>query len=124
MQYKYRKKTTCCQVFFRSIKNSLDKMADFYYICIVRSGVEQLVARRAHNPKVVGSSPAPATKISAFPQILFFLLIREQFKEFPFLLLKKVQNSLLLKLLTVYVLHKIRLQNKIAACDLPFYIHF
>jgi len=40
------------------------------------------------------------------------------------LLLKKVQNSLLLKLLTVYVLHKIRLQNKIAACDLPFYIHF
>ena len=24
-------------------------------------GVEQLVARRAHNPKVVGSSPAPAT---------------------------------------------------------------
>tara|TARA_Y100001954_G_scaffold133062_1_gene142137 strand:- start:1568 stop:1738 length:171 start_codon:yes stop_codon:yes gene_type:complete len=25
-------------------------------------GVEQLVARRAHNPKAVGSSPAPATK--------------------------------------------------------------
>ena len=25
-------------------------------------GVEQLVARRAHNPEVVGSSPAPATK--------------------------------------------------------------
>ena len=25
-------------------------------------GLEQLVARRAHNPKVVGSSPAPATK--------------------------------------------------------------
>lgn len=25
------------------------------------SGVEQLVARRAHNPKVVGSSPSPAT---------------------------------------------------------------
>ena len=24
-------------------------------------GVEQLVARRAHNPKVVGSSPAAAT---------------------------------------------------------------
>ena len=24
-------------------------------------GVEQLVARRAHNPKVVGSNPAPAT---------------------------------------------------------------
>ncbi len=26
-------------------------------------GVEQLVARRAHNPKVVGSSPASATNI-------------------------------------------------------------
>ena len=24
-------------------------------------GVEQLVARRAHNPEVVGSNPAPAT---------------------------------------------------------------
>ncbi len=27
-------------------------------------GVEQLVARRAHNPKVVGSSPAPATNVA------------------------------------------------------------
>ncbi len=26
-------------------------------------GMEQLVARRAHNPKVAGSSPAPATMI-------------------------------------------------------------
>jgi hypothetical protein len=25
-------------------------------------GMEQLVARRAHNPKVTGSSPVPATK--------------------------------------------------------------
>ena len=25
-------------------------------------GVEQMVARRAHNPKAVGSSPTPATK--------------------------------------------------------------
>ena len=28
-------------------------------------GVEQLVARRAHNPKVAGSSPATATKARA-----------------------------------------------------------
>ena len=28
---------------------------------IKHRGVEQLVARRAHNPKVVGSSPASAT---------------------------------------------------------------
>jgi hypothetical protein len=27
-----------------------------------RRGVEQLAARRAHNPKVTGSSPVPATK--------------------------------------------------------------
>jgi hypothetical protein len=27
-------------------------------------GMEQLVARRAHNPKVVGSSPAPATNMA------------------------------------------------------------
>jgi hypothetical protein len=29
-------------------------------------GMEQLVARRAHNPKVIGSSPVPATKIKRF----------------------------------------------------------
>jgi hypothetical protein len=29
----------------------------------ISRGMEQLVARRAHNPKVAGSSPAPATKI-------------------------------------------------------------
>ena len=28
-------------------------------------GVEQLVARRAHNPEVVGSNPSPATTMSA-----------------------------------------------------------
>ncbi len=37
------------------------------YLCTAVSnnrlhrGVEQLVARRAHNPKVIGSSPVPAT---------------------------------------------------------------
>ena len=28
----------------------------------IHRGVEQLVARRAHNPKATGSSPVPATK--------------------------------------------------------------
>ncbi len=32
-------------------------------------GMEQLVARRAHNPKVVGSSPAPATQVMKKPLI-------------------------------------------------------
>ena len=42
-------------------------------------GVEQLVARRAHNPKVTGSSPVPATrslKTSVFR--LFFVRISER----------------------------------------------
>ena len=35
--------------------------------------MEQLVARRAHNPKVVGSSPAPATKEkSSFKMRIFY----------------------------------------------------
>ena len=34
------------------------------YLLLYQRGVEQLVARRAHNPKVVGSSPASATRKS------------------------------------------------------------
>ena len=34
----------------------------FSYIFAKYRGVEQLVARWAHNPKVAGSSPVPATK--------------------------------------------------------------
>ena len=33
-----------------------------HYNFIRYRGVEQLVARRAHNPEVAGSSPVPATK--------------------------------------------------------------
>ncbi len=36
-------------------------------------GMEQLVARWAHNPKVVGSSPAPATKAGRFYLLAFFI---------------------------------------------------
>ena len=39
-------------------------------IIIVSARVEQLVARRAHNPKVAGSNPAPATQ-NIGPQIIF-----------------------------------------------------
>jgi hypothetical protein len=31
-------------------------------LCLQYRGVEQLVARWAHNPKVTGSSPVPATE--------------------------------------------------------------
>ena len=37
-----------------------DSYANIYKLNKYR-GVEQLVARRAHNPEVVGSSPSPAT---------------------------------------------------------------
>ncbi len=39
-------------------------------------GVEQLVARRAHNPKVAGSSPVPTTSKAAHQQAAFFRPIR------------------------------------------------
>ncbi len=42
-------------------------------------GVEQLVARRAHNPEVAGSSPAPATKTKA--PILVLLLFKHYFMQ-------------------------------------------
>ena len=35
----------------------------YLYVLLTHRGVEQLVARRAHNPKVAGSNPAPATKV-------------------------------------------------------------
>ena len=43
--------------------------------------MEQLVARRAHNPKVAGSSPAPATnqqqEISQHKLTIFFLYAKK-----------------------------------------------
>ena len=37
----------------------------------IHRGVEQLEARRAHNPEVVGSSPTPATTKSTSNDVLF-----------------------------------------------------
>ena len=34
----------------------------YYNVITIYRGMEQLAARRAHNPKVGGSSPPPATK--------------------------------------------------------------
>ena len=49
-----------------------------YYKQASRRGVEQSVARRAHNPEVVGSSPSPATiKNSTHTSGCFFLCLRE-----------------------------------------------
>ncbi len=40
---------------------------------LIHRGVEQLVARRAHNPKVTGSSPVPATESKSLSKCLGFL---------------------------------------------------
>lgn len=54
------------------LQNMLTKYIHGCIIKIVRyRGVEQLAARWAHNPKVGGSSPPPATNYEAF--CLFFL---------------------------------------------------
>ncbi len=49
-----------------SYLNNLTKLFDGdskdCYICRLDAGWSSLAARRAHNPKVVGSNPAPATK--------------------------------------------------------------
>ena len=45
-----------------SLKNISNNNRLLFCTFELHRGVEQLVARRAHNPKVVGSSPAPATK--------------------------------------------------------------
>ena len=45
-----------------------------HYLCIPHRGVEQLAARWAHNPKVTGSSPVPATKKGNSFELPFFLL--------------------------------------------------
>ena len=51
----------------RNLHSALDLYCGlWYYIQAERQieyrGVEQLVARRAHNPEVVGSNPSPATR--------------------------------------------------------------
>jgi hypothetical protein len=38
------------------------------------AGWSSLVARRAHNPKVVGSNPAPATNEYTVPHLGYFCL--------------------------------------------------
>ena len=49
-------------------------------------GVEQMVARRAHNPEVAGSSPVPATMLKAtFKLILNVAFIFTLYSVFPML---------------------------------------
>ena len=45
-------------IIYRSI---IIKLSGQQIVFLIFRGMEQMVARRAHNPKVVGSNPAPAT---------------------------------------------------------------
>ena len=49
----------------------LDKFQKRFYYTPTRRRIEQLAARRAHNPEVVGSSPTPAIKRFAKSEPLF-----------------------------------------------------
>ena len=57
--------------------------------------MEQLVARRAHNPKVTGSSPVPATKNPLYRLYLGFFFFRGQFTSFHLHLYPNGLNFLL-----------------------------
>ncbi len=50
-----------------TVKNyNLDRLKQMPYDSLsIVAGWSSLVARRAHNPKVVGSNPAPATNIKS-----------------------------------------------------------
>ena len=50
------------------------------YYALSDAGWSSLVARRAHNPKAVGSNPAPATKLQSTEiSVLFFILDKGKF---------------------------------------------
>ena len=55
----------------KTFKNQVFNL-DINYLCSLYRGIEQQVARRAHNPKVTGSSPVPATIESSEMMTLFF----------------------------------------------------
>ncbi len=61
--------------------------------CAEYRGIEQLVARRAHNPEVGGSSPSPATISSGCNGFqlhpLLYYRVRSRFTPTPFLLPQK-----------------------------------
>ena len=60
---------------FRNIKN-LDLVFCFVYLYSLHdAGWSSLVARRAHNPKVIGSNPIPATIFFLFPFSVFSLFL-------------------------------------------------
>ena len=58
---------------FYKIADLILRIAELPLYLHPHCGVEQLVARWAHNPKVVGSSPTPATKKAWIEDPGFFI---------------------------------------------------
>ena len=59
----FRSETRMQRAHFRFLQPKKFLLYRFFdYLCTANRGVEQLAARWAHNPKVGGSSPPPATK--------------------------------------------------------------
>ena len=48
------------------------------YSAFADAGWSSLVARRAHNPKVVGSNPAPATNLNAKLKLSLMIMLVER----------------------------------------------
>ena len=59
---KFKKAIDICKIFGIIVE----------HLEIIHRGVEQLVARRAHNPEVASSSLVPATKKNRFLTVLYF----------------------------------------------------
>ena len=56
-------------------ENSFDALEPLCYSFISDAGWSSSVARRAHNPKVIGSNPVPATKFESRVDSEFLLAI-------------------------------------------------
>ena len=62
------------------VNKFIRKILDSHLYCLytvfqVDAGWSSLVARRAHNPKVVGSNPAPATNFILITPFMGFFII-------------------------------------------------
>ena len=64
-------------------------------------GVEQLVARRAHNPEVIGSSPVPATYLNVKSlyiktyRLFYFIIFTFSLPLCVYLLVRQVESPIL-----------------------------
>jgi hypothetical protein len=60
------------ELIFNIFTNILDVKKNCLTFAVQYRGMEQLAARRAHNPKVTGSSPVPATQGGQLTSFFYF----------------------------------------------------